>query len=186
MRPTPTYKLCLFGILVTGCPLLGQETRFGLQATLAYPTSDLGNKAYLDTAAGYGVGANLQFTFEGGHAVVPRLDYTYFEKSGPTRKVQMFLIGADYNYYVSGMTNNGFYLGGGLGFAMAKFEIDLQTSSDSDTPNSGYADVAFGYTFNRNIGAEFRYVYTKYKPQLFGVESDVTSPTMNATFIYRF
>jgi opacity protein-like surface antigen len=186
MRYPSTFKFCLIGILAAGCPLMGQETRFGLQATLAYPTSDLGNSANLDNSLGYGLGANLQFAFPHGHAAVPRMDYTYFEKSSPTRKVQTLLIGADYNYYVSGRVNQGFYFGGGLGFTMAKFEINLSTSTDSDTPNNGYADVAIGYTFDRNNSAELRYVYSKYKPQLFGRESDISSPTVNATYIYRF
>ena len=77
-------------------------------------------------------------------------------------------------------------MGGGLGFGLAKFEVDQAGMSDNDTPNTAYAAFSGGYMFNRNMGAELRYVYAKYKPELFGAKPEITSPTINATFIYRF
>lgn len=186
MRPSLSFAFCLFGALLISGSLSAQDLRFGLQANLAYPTSDLGDKPLLDNSIGYGLGAHFQIAFDGGHAIVPRLDYTYFEKGSPNRKVQMMQLGADYNYFISGKVNQGFYFGGGLGFGMAKFEVDLPGMSDNDTPNTAYGDAALGFMFDRNLGAELRYVYAKYKPRLFGVESEINSPTINATFIYRF
>lgn len=176
----------LTGLLLIAGPLAAQDVQFGLQGTLALPTSDLGDRAYLDKALGYGLGAHAVIGFAGGHAVVPRLDYTYFEKSSPTRKVQLLQLGADYNYFFSGKVNQGAYVGAGLGFGMAKFEMDLPGASDDDTPNTAYGAVSAGYMFTPHMGAELRYIHAKYKPELFGAKPEVTSPTVNASFIYRF
>lgn len=76
-------------------PLSAQDIRFGLQGSVAFPTSDLGDKGLLDKSLSYGLGAHVLVGLAGGHAIVPRLDYTHFEKSTPTRKVQTVQHGAD-------------------------------------------------------------------------------------------
>lgn len=178
--------LCLTGAALASGQLNAQDIKFGLQGTIAYPTSDLGDKGLLDNSLGYGLGAHLVIGFPGGHAIVPRLDYTYFDKSSPTRKVQMLQLGADYNYYFSKQVNRGCYVGTGAGFSMAKFEMDLPGRNDNDTPNTVYGAVSAGYMFNPNMGAELRYTYAKYEPELFGTKPEITAPVINATFIYRF
>lgn len=162
--------------------LRAQEIKFGLQGTVSLPLSDLGDKGVLDDAPGYGIGAHMQIGFQGGHAIVPRLDYTYFEKSSPTRKVQMLQVGADYNYFFSRQVNKGLYAGVGAGFGMAKFEM----LGDDDTPNTAYASASAGYMFTPHMGAELRYSWAKYKPELLGAKPEFTSPTLGASFIYRF
>lgn len=186
MKTIRRASLGLSALLLTTGALSAQDLRFGLQGTLAQPLSDLGDKGMLDDSLGYGLGAHLVIGFAGGHAIVPRLDYTYFEKSGPTRKVQVLQVGADYNYFLSQQVDRGVYLGAGIGLGMAKFEMNLPTTRDNDTPNAVYGSVSAGYMFTRNLGAELRYVYTKYEPELFGAKPELTSPTVNATFIYRF
>lgn len=176
----------LTGLLLAAGPLSAQDVRFGLQGTLSLPTSDLGDKGLLDNALGYGLGAHAVIGFSGGHAIVPRLDYTYYEKSSPTRKVQTLHLGADYNYYFSQKVNQGAYVGAGVGFGLAKFEVDRPGGSDDDTPNNAYGALSVGYMFTSSMGAELRYTFTKYKPELFGAKLDVTSPAINASFIYRF
>lgn len=181
-----SLALCLTGLALASGPLNAQDIKFGLQGTVAFPTSDLGDKGLLDNSLGYGLGAHAVIGFSGGHAVVPRLDYTYFEKSSPTRKVQQLQLGADYNYFFSGKVNQGFYVGAGLGFGMAKFEMNLPGGSDNDTPNSPYGAVSAGCMFTPNMGAEVRYVHAKYEPKLFGAKPEITSPSVNASFVYRF
>lgn len=186
MKSPLRLVFCLTGLALVSSPLFAQDLKFGLQGTIAYPTSDLGDKGMLDKSLGYGLGAHMVIGFSGGHAIVPRLDYTYFEKTSPTRKVQTLQLGADYNYYFSKQVNKGCYVGAGAGFGMAKFEMDLPGMSDDDTPNSVYGSVSAGYMFTPNMGAELRYTYAKYEPELFGTKPDITAPTLNATFIYRF
>lgn len=178
--------LGLAGLLLAGGALQAQSTHFGLQGTLAYPTSDLGAKDLLDDSLGYGLGAHLVIGFAGGHAIVPRVDYAYFEKSNPTRKVEVWQVGADYDYFLSGQVNQGAYVGAGLGLGLARFEVNAPGMSDNDTPNTTYGSVSAGYLFTPHLGAEIRYVYAKYKPELFWVKEDITAPTVNASFIYRF
>jgi len=184
MKSSLRLAFCLTSALLASGSLFAQEIKFGLQGTLAYPMSDLGDQGLLDNALGYGLGAHMVIGFSGGHAVVPRLDYTTFEKNH--RKVQTLHLGADYNYFFSQQVNKGAYLGAGLGFGLAKFEVDRPGMSADDTPNAPYGSVSAGYMFTPNMGAELRYVYTKYKPELFGAKPELTSPTLNATFIYRF
>lgn len=186
MKPTSQLLLAIAGLTLAHGSLQAQDLFFGLQGTVALPTSDLSKEQVLDNAPGYGIGAHMMIGFQGGHAVIPRLDYTYFEKTSPTRKVQMLQIGADYNYFFSGHINNGCYIGGGAGFGMAKFEMRTASLSDEDTPNTGYASASAGYMFTPKMGAELRYVWAKYKPEIFGGKPEITSPTINATFIYRF
>lgn len=186
MKTTHRAALGLSVALLTAGTLSAQDLRFGLHGTIAQPLSDLGDKGVLDDSLGYGLGAHLVIGFSGGHAIVPRLDYTYFEKSSPTRKVQVLQVGADYNYFFSQQVDKGAYVGAGVGLGMAKFEMNLPGASDNDTPNAVYGAVSAGYMFTRNIGAELRYVYTKYEPELFGAKPELTSPTVNATFVYRF
>lgn len=50
----------------------------------------------------------------------------------------------------------------------------------------GYGSVFAGYMFTPQMGAELRYTYTKYKPELFGAKPEITAPTVQGSFIYRF
>src|SRR5512133_1454960 len=184
MKSSLSLAFCVTAALLASGPLSAQEIKFGLQGTLAYPTSDLGDRDLLDHSLGYGLGAHMVIGFPGGHAIVPRLDYTHFEKDN--RKVQLLQLGADYNYFFSQQVNRGAYLGAGLGFGLAKFEMDLPGRRADDTPNAVHGSVSAGYMFTPNLGAELRYVHTKYEPELFGTKPEITSPTLNASFIYRF
>ncbi|WP_306591360.1 outer membrane beta-barrel protein [Geothrix sp. 21YS21S-4] len=186
MKTNIGLALCLTGAALASAPLTAQDIRWGLQGTLSFPTSDLGDKGLLDNALGYGVGAHMLIAFPGGHAIVPRLDYAYFEKSSPTRRVQMLNVGADYNYFLSQQVNRGAYVGAGLGLGMAKFEMNPPGGSDNDTPNAVYGSVSAGYMFNAHMGAELRYVHAKYEPELFGAKPEFTSPVIQASFLYRF
>lgn len=186
MKSTLRVAFGLTGALWVSGPLSAQDIKFGLQGTIAYPMSDLGDTGLLDNALGYGLGAHMVIGFPGGHAIVPRLDCTFFEQSGPTRKVQVFQLGADYNYFISQQVNKGAYIGAGLGFGMAKFEMNLPGMSADDTPNTVYGAVSAGYMVTPNMGAELRYTYAKYEPELFGTKPEITSPALHATFVYRF
>ncbi len=161
MKLSLRLALCLTGAALASGQINAQDIKFGLQGTIAYPTSDLGDKGLLDNSLGYGLGAHMVIGFPGGHAVIPRLDF-------------------------SKQVNKGCYVGAGAGFSMAKFEMDLPGMNDSDTPNTVYGSVSAGYMFTPNMGAELRYTYAKYEPELFGTKPEIASPVINATFIYRF
>lgn len=125
MRKVSHLALGLSALVFSGVSLSAQEYSFGGQVSAALPAGPLSSKDWLDGKPGAGIGAHMVIGFQGGHAVVPRIDYTYFKKSesGVDRKVQMYQIGADYNYFLHGKVNEGPYLGAGLGFGSAKFEL---------------------------------------------------------------
>jgi len=182
MKRTPRLLLVLAGLALVRCGLQAQELKFGLHASVALPLGDIAKAEFLDDEPGFGVGAHLLIALPAGHAIVPRLDYATFKKSDPTRKVQMLQIGADYNYFISGQANRGFYLGGGAGYGLAKFEDD----SADDTPGNYYLSASAGWMFTPNLGAELRYSWAEYKPEFRGYKPEVASPMVQASFIYRF
>jgi hypothetical protein len=156
----------------------------------------LSSKEWLDGKPGAGVGAHAIIGFEGGHALVPRVDYTYFKKSesGVDRKVQLYQFGVDYNYYLGGKVNEGPYLGAGFNIGMSKFELTGFGYSSSDTPTSTYGGaVEGGWMFTRHMGAELRYNWSRYKPSVgdfaprgYTGKPTVDTPTITTSFIYRF
>lgn len=195
MRQFHPLALGLSVLALTGVSLSAQQVIYGGQITAALPAGPLSNKEWLDGQVGGGAGFHALIGFEGGHAIVPRFDYTYFKKSegGVDRKVQMYQIGADYNYFLGGKVNQGPYVGAGVGFGSAKFELTGLGSSASDTPNTAYGAVSGGWMFTRHMGTELRYVWSRYKPEVadfsprgYTGKQTVDAPTLNVSFIYRF
>jgi hypothetical protein len=195
MKSLVKGRLGLLALSLAALPLAAQEVRtYGGQVTLAVPTGALSSKEWLDGKPGGGVGVHMLLGFEGGHAIVPRFDYTYFKKSedGIDRKVQSYQLGADYNYFFSKQVNSGPYVGGGLGMAATKFELDGRGSSANDTPVTAYTAASAGWMFTPHIGAELRYTYSRFKPDVAGYapmgftgKPTVDSPSLNASLIIR-
>jgi hypothetical protein len=184
------------GLALIGIPLAAQAmtTTYGGQVTLSLPAGPLSSTDWLDGKVGGGVGLHALIGFEGGHAIVPRLDYTYFKKSedGVDRKVQMYQLGADYNYFLSKQVNSGPYVGGGLGVATTKFELTGFGESKSDTPTTVYGAASAGWMFTPHLGAELRYTWSRYKPDVtdfsprgYTGKPTVDAPTLNASLIVR-
>lgn len=163
-----------------------QDLQLGLQISQAIPFSDLGSGALLDRALGYGVGTQILVRFAGGHALLPRIDCTNFEKTSPTRTVRMVHLGADYNFFLSRKVKQGGYVGAGLGLGLAKFDFESPEKHDSDLPTSPYGAVSAGYMFDSRTGSERRYIRSKYKPRLFGSSQEISTPTLNISFFNRF
>jgi len=194
MRYGSNLVLGIGVVALAGAPLAAQELSYGAQVTASLPAGPLSSNDWLDGQLGGGIGVHMVIGFNGGHAIVPRFDYTYDKKDqdGVNRKVQTYQLGADYNYFFSHRVNNGPYVGGGLGFSAAKFQLDGRGSSASDTPNSAYVAASAGWMFTPHMGAELRYNWSKYSPDMTGFaprgytgKPDVQSPTINASFIVR-
>jgi hypothetical protein len=195
MRYLSRWAFGLLGLSLAALPMAAQEVKtFGGQATISLPAGPLSSKDWLDGQVGGGVGLHGLFGFQGGHAVVPRFDYTYFKKDegGVERKVQMYQLGVDYNYFLSRQVNNGPYVGGGLGVGAAKFQLDGLGASSDDTPVTAYAAASAGWMFTPHVGAELRYTWSRYKPDVTGFtprnytgKPDVDAPTLNASVIFR-
>ena len=186
-----------------------QDVRFGLQATVSKPQGDLGNTTSLDGKLGYGIGLQVPVDLKGGLVIVPRLDYVSYKRNASETthypvvdltlntdlKASLLYVGADINYYTN-KGNTGLYLLCGLGYSSGKFETTITGQmaneygniinaniSDSTTASSFYLAAGLGFNFNKNIGAEIRYIgINKYSKN----KSDMSSPSLNASFVVRF
>ncbi len=195
MRKIHHLALGLSALALSGVSLSAQQYSFGGQVSAAIPTGPLASKDWQDGKLGAGVGLHVVIDLQGGHALVPRLDYSRFKKSesGVDRKVQTYQFGVDYNYFLSGKVNQGPYFGAGIGFAHAKFELTGLGDSSSDTASEAYGALEGGWMFTRNLGAELRYTYSPYKPEMadfaprgYTGKPTVNAPGLSASFIFRF
>ncbi len=173
-----------------------QDFRAGGQLTLSIPQGDLGDSDALDGKLGYGLGLHGFWGFGGGHAILPRLDYTMYKKTdwqgeaGVDFKVNDLKVGADYNFYLSGRAGEGFYFLGGLGYSSLKWEAASGPVSLSETKGTFYLAAGGGFMFTPHVGAELRYTHAKYT----GVGSslpgfsgeDMTGPAISASLLVRF
>jgi hypothetical protein len=152
-------SLALSTLALVGTSLAAQEgPRFGLQATLNQPQSDL--KDVVDSKLGFGIGAHLFVDLGKGHALRPRLDYIWFPEydlGGATLNVNNLSVGADYLYFVEGKTE-GVYFTAGLSANRWKAEFDASGfgNSSESTTKLGLA-AGLGYQFNKTVGGELRY-----------------------------
>ena len=150
--------LSLALVAATALGLQAQDVRFGVQATVNQPQSDL--KDAVDSKLGFGVGAHALVDFGGGHALRPRVDYLWFPEYKPapgvSLKVNNLSAGADYLYFVEGK-QEGVYFTGGLSVNRWKAEAGFMGFGSSDTTTKLGVAAGLGYQFNRNLGAELRY-----------------------------
>jgi len=184
-------------LIATGASAKADDLKIGFQATLSKPQGDLGNSDWMDGKMGYGVGVHALIDLQNGHAIVPRLDYTMYKRSLTESgidfdiKSNILTIGADYNYYVGGKANEGFYVTAGLGYANGEFKIDNAFLPISATKGTLYLAAGAGYMFTPNIGAELRYQSAKFtdvETTVLGetVKGDVSAPSINASLVVRF
>lgn len=205
-------NIAFSAFLLSGSFLGAQDLLYGLQAGATLPQGDVKNNLHLTT--GYSLGVNLLIDLGGGHAIVPRLDYTAFSGesfvvgvastlslpggppsitvpvSGKGKFTSTALI-ADYNFYVSGKANDGFYLALGTGYARNRHTLDLMTvpsippfypSNYSETKGTFIFEAGVGYMFSTHFGAEAKYEITKY-----GDSSHSTNaPWLNLNLLARF
>ncbi len=145
---------------------------------------DMGDNAFLDSKPGYGGGIHLAIGVPGG-ALVPRLDYTVYDnQDNDGAKATMLQAGVDYDFHFNRKAFTGPYVGIGAGYGSTKFQRDKPPLNDS--PNSIFYAGQVGYIFTRHLGAEFRYTYTKYRPDLGGGPQEYSSPALNCSFILQF
>lgn len=184
--------LCTLAMLALAASALqAQNIKPGAQLSLSFPQGDMGNSDYLDGQLGVGLGAHVLVDLNGGHAIVPRVDYTMYKKSsyqgysGLDFKVSDLKLGVDYNYFIDGKANQGAYLLGGLGYSSAKWELSAGPFAYSQTKGAAYIAIGGGYDFNANVGAELRYTHAKYN-NVADSGLDLTGPAFNASVTFRF
>jgi len=182
MKPSHVLLPILAASFLVALPASAQEVRYGFQATLAKPEGDLSTA--MDGKVGLGLGIHALIDLKGGHALVPRLDYTTYKHSlnGLDESVKVLSLGADYNYFTGGKANAGLYLLGGLGYASTKDELSFPGGSAQETKGSLYVNLGAGWDFNTHVGAEIRYNHSTISEST----GSISAPSVQASLVIRF
>lgn len=190
------FNHCFAIAILSGSLLSAQGVQMGGQLTVSSPQGDLAKKEFLDGEIGYGAGLHIFVPIKGGSAIVPRLDYTLYKRTQEVQdvdidyKINTLMVGADYEYFVSGKAGDGFYLSLGLGYSSLKWEISTGAGSINETKGTLYLAGGAGYAFGRNAGLELRYVHAKYTGLGSSLDSSIsedrTGPSINLSLMLRF
>ena len=160
--------------------------------------------ASLWASGGFGLGVQTGFDIGKGQASVPRLEYLRLTDSssvpGPFSSIDLsatvncFSLGADYDYYPWGETDQGFYLLGGLGVARASIEVTGSAPGDSSTTTSRqtvfYPEAGAGYQITPHLGVEILYKALDFKDVNVAVNGTVAgysfTSSVQASLVVRF
>ena len=153
-------------------------------------------------AGGFGAGVQTAFDLGENGAIAPRLEYLRLTDSSTvagqinlSATVNCFTLGADYDYFTGDRTGKGFYLLGGLGVALADFNVsgsasDGSTSSTTSHQTVLYPEAGVGYIFTRYLGVELLYKYLNFKDVVFAVDGVPVaysfSGSLQASLVVRF
>jgi len=162
-----------------------QDVKPGVQFTLSFPQGDLAD--FVDDAPGVGIGGHLFIDMKGGHALVPRIDYTAYRKDyyDGEGRFSTLSFGLDYNYFLERRANRGLYLAAGAAITRGKVEWRDHYDAYYDV---SYNDTALGfsfgggYRFNPNIGVELKYNTVSFDKYGYSVDA----PSLNASLVCRF
>lgn len=188
--------------LLAASAVHAEDVRFGVQATVSQPSGDFGNKDWMDSKLGLGVGLQAVIHLEGGAAIVPRIDYMTYKNDrtigawiNEDAKINILSAGADFQYYFSGKVSQGFYLLGGLGYARGDFNTSYSsntvTMNVNGTKGALYLQGGVGIHFTPNFGLEARYQSIKFsdvETTFLGITArqDVSCPSLQASVVFRF
>lgn len=162
-----------------------EAPRFGVQVHGSLPLGDL--KEAVDSKPGVGAGAHMTFDLGGGHMLRPRFDAVFFPegtRDAVKTKARDLSLGADYLYFPGGKPE-GLYLTAGLGLHRWTVDTNAPAFGFSTSQSSSRFGVAagLGFAFNPAVGAELRYVHTKFANQ---TAWDPTAPSLQAGVTFRF
>jgi len=179
-----------------------EDVKFGIQAIVSQPSGDVGNKDWMDSKLGLGVGLHGIIHLEGGAAIIPRIDYVAYKNDrtistwiNEDAKINILSAGADFQYYFSGEVSRGFYILGGLGYARGDFKTSYSsntiTMNVDGTKGALYLQGGVGIHFTPNIGLEARYQsikFTDVETTFLGITArqDVSCPSLQASVVFLF
>ena len=148
--------------------LSAQDVRFGVQAALSLPTSDLGDNA----STGLQLGGHAKFDFRQGHGLMARADLTFYGSNNGTDANDL-AVAADYTYHLE-RHQVGPYLLAGL--SQQNYHTSFRGYSRND--NGLGIDLGVGYDLDRNLGLQARYTTNSF--------SDFTYSALNVGVTYTF
>lgn len=155
-------------LLMGSLALAAQTPRFGVQAAISLPASDLSDNADLGLQAG----GHVRWSFNHGQGIMARVDVaSYGENDGV--KVRGVALAADYLYHLE-RRDRGLYLLAGL--ASQHYHTAYDGYSDNDDALG--LDLGVGYDLDRHLGLQARYTTSSL--------SNVTYDALNLGVTYTF
>jgi len=175
-----------------------QEFRFGAQVSTATPFGDAGEKDILNHRPGIGLGLHGLWNFYPGHALVPRIDVTLYQRDVdgndffalPFRKsitLKDIKVGVDYNIAIN---NAGLYGIAGAGYSSFEWPINVDSVLVRENKGTMYLSIGAGYNMTKHFLAEARYTHASYSGV--GSSSGVpggktfTAPAVVAALLWRY
>jgi hypothetical protein len=156
-------------------------------------------------AGGYGAGVQTSFDLGESGAIAPKVEYLHFTDSSTvggvfgnpidlSATVNCFTLGADYDYFLGDKVGRGFYVLGGVGLAIASFNVSASTYGGSASTSSQqtvlYPEAGVGYLFTRHLGVEVLYKDLSFKDVNMAVNGQVVgysfSGGIQAAVVVRF
>lgn len=136
--------------LGTALSLSAAEPRFGAQAALSFPVSNLSD----DGNVGLQLGGHARWHFKQGHGLMARADVAFYGSNNDT-SVNAWGVAADYTYHVE-QRPQGLYLLAGLS------HLNYHASYNNHTWNDGNLgfDLGAGYDLDKHLGLQVRYTST--------------------------
>jgi hypothetical protein len=161
------FSLPIAALMLAAMPLGAQDSgwsklNYGLQASVAFPQSDLG--LYADT--GYGLAWYIEKVWSNNWALRGRLEYVDFSEASGwdwnnnsyTIKLSQVGVMGDAIYY--GLHDK-FYLFGGLGFFSRSYsETTMHDQFDGDNELS--VSLGVGWNFTPHWGVEIKKTFASY------------------------
>ncbi|MDR1841592.1 MAG: porin family protein [Holophagales bacterium] len=139
--------------LIAAAPLAAQEFRYGGQVSIANPTGDDSDIASM----GFGAGLLGEMPFTDNFALRGRLQYMMFGNKNNV-DVSSYSLMAD-GIYAFDNHDAGLFGIVSLGFANTSVKMSLPFFGSISSDSSGMVfGAGLGYNFNRNLGAEVKYL----------------------------
>lgn len=185
----------LLGFALAATTLQAESFGFGLQFTAASPQGDLG-KVFNGTT-GYGFGLHALTDVGAGQAVMPRFEWTKYDRSqsGIDVGLSEFRIGLDFDYFVGGHVSKGFYIAAGLGWGHGTLDLKIPNVYRGDeSAGAFYFTGGVGWMLTKNVGFEVKYYTVKYGFGLLKGQNGTViyadevqeAPAINYTLVVRF
>ena len=132
--------------MATALSLSAQDVRFGVQAAVVLPGSNLSD----DANAGLALGGHARWAFQRGNGVIARADATFYGQNGGTNVTDL-AFAADYTYHLSGHQTGPYIL---AGLSQHNYHTSFP---DGSMDNNGLGlDLGAGYDLDRNLGLQAR------------------------------
>ena len=208
MPPIRPFLPILLAVALAGPGLRADDYQYlGLQVGAGSPLGEFG--AWTGDHPGYALGLQQMINEGEGNILRTRLDYFGGMKGQATRTLPspegivrvglensftVVSLGFESMYWVQGDIKQGLYLFGGLGGASTRLVSAVQGNADggganwpasgtlASTSNKFFYAFGFGWQYNRNMGAEVRYLASRWSNSEYYLRVDYLTAALTLRF----